>query len=97
MPWRALHAGWQQIVQFWGTWTNYPEAILLVGAMTLLLLRRKFKACLILAFGVILCFANYFILTEYASLAIPSHYAVGLGAVSVLLLLLLLYQFIHTA
>ncbi|MBI5117450.1 hypothetical protein HZA56_13315 [Candidatus Poribacteria bacterium] len=97
MIWTLWDSGWQQLISFYEHWKNYPEGILLAGVMFFLILRRRFKASLILAFGIALCYANYYILKQHVFLAIPPLYAMGFGAVSIVLLLLLLYQFIHTA
>jgi hypothetical protein len=97
MIWTVWDSSWQQFIAFYEHWKNYPEVVLLAGVMFFLILRRRFRASLLLAFGISLCFANYFLLRQYAFLAIPPLYAMGFGAVSIILLLLLLYQFIHTA
>lgn len=76
---------------------THPELVLVIGLMFLLLVNRKFRAALTLAFGVTLCFANYFVFTEYNFLTIPLVYAAGFAGVSIFLLLLLVYEFIHTA
>lgn len=76
---------------------NHPEVVLLVGLMFFLLLRGKFRPALILAFGAALCLANVFIFAQYRFSAIPLAYAVCFAGISIVLLLLLVYQFIQTA
>jgi hypothetical protein len=73
-----------------------PEVMAFVGILGFLLIRGKVKSALILIFGVALCFANYYMFLEYNYLTIPLIYAAGFAAISVVLLLLLVYQFIHT-
>ncbi len=75
---------------------NHPEAVVFGGIMLLLLFRRKLKSALILAFGVALCFANYFVFTEYGIMTIPLAYAATFAGISIVLVLLLVYQFIQT-
>lgn len=96
MFWMVWSLGLQNLTELYNHWTDYPETVLFLGVMVFLILRRNFRATLILAFGVALCYANYFVLKEYALLAIPPLYAVSFGAVSIVLLILLLFQFIHT-
>lgn len=75
---------------------GHPEMVVFVGIMLLLLFRRKFKSALILAFGVALCFANYFVFAEYGIMTIPIAYAATFAGISIVLILLLIYQFIQT-
>jgi hypothetical protein len=96
MLWMALNMGLERLTAIAERWRDYPEAVLLAGIMAFLLLRSKFRASLLLFFGIMLCFANYFVLKEQVFLLISPLYAVGFGAISVILLLLLLYEFIHT-
>jgi hypothetical protein len=77
--------------------TSNSELALLAGSLAYLLIRGKMKSALILLFGVALCFANYFIFQEYSYLTIPLIYSVGFGGVSIFLLLLLVYQFLHSS
>jgi hypothetical protein len=76
--------------------TSNSELALLVGSLGYLLIRGKMKSALILLFGVALCFANYFIFQEYHHLTIPLIYSVGFAGISIFLLLLLVYQFLHS-
>jgi hypothetical protein len=77
--------------------TVHPEVALLLAILVFLVLRGKVKSALILILGVALCFANYFIFLEYNSLSIPLYYAAAFGGISVFLLMLLLYQLIHSS
>ena len=86
----------KQISGAYGYGISHPEAVLLVGVLAFLLLRRKLKSALILAFGVALCFANYFVFAEFGVAAIPVSYAAGFAGISIVLVLLLVYQFIQT-
>jgi hypothetical protein len=75
----------------------HPEVALLVAILAFLVLRGKIKSALILLLGAALCLANYFIFLEYNSLSIPLYYAAAFAGISVFLLLLLVYQFIHSS
>ncbi|UCD58126.1 MAG: hypothetical protein JSV16_03150 [Candidatus Hydrogenedentota bacterium] len=77
--------------------TNYPEAVLVAGLLLFLVFHRKFRAALILAFGTALCFANYFVFAQYNFSTISLLYAVGFAGLSIFVLLLLAYQFLHSA
>ena len=74
--------------------TSYPEPVLLIVLLVFLLARGKMKSALLLLLGVALCFANYFVFTEYIALSIPLVYAAVIAGVSIVLLLLLLHQLI---
>ena len=76
---------------------DYPEVILLAAVIVFLILKGRFRAILILGFGTTLCFANYFLFTQHRVYAIPLVYAVILAAVSIVVLLLLVVEFIQTA
>ena len=45
---------------------RYPEALLLVGFLFLLLLRGKYHAALMLLLGVTLCLANYYLFFQFS-------------------------------
>ena len=74
--------------------TSYPEPVLLIVLLVFLIARGKMKSALLLLLGVALCFANYFIFTEYTAFSIPLVYAAVFAGVSIVLLLLLLHQLI---
>jgi hypothetical protein len=76
---------------------GYPEAVLTAAILGYLFVRGKVKSALILIFGSALCLANYFVFVEYTSLTIPLIYAAAFTGISIFLLLLLVYQFIHTS
>lgn len=97
MGWTELFHGSEYLSVACEYGVTHPELVLVAGLMFYLLVNRKFRAALTLTFGVALCFANYFVFTEYNTLMIPLVYAAGFAGVSIFLLLLLVYEFIHTA
>ncbi len=74
-----------------------PGISLLILILGYLLLRRKVKSALILLFGTALCLANYYIFSQMDTLAFPFTYTAAFAGVSIFLLLLLVYQLIHTS
>jgi hypothetical protein len=76
---------------------RYPEAILLVGFLAFLLIQGKFHAALMLVFGITLCFANYYLFAQYAIYTFSLPYAVACACISVVLLVLIVYQLVQTA
>ncbi|RJP70783.1 MAG: hypothetical protein C4532_08870 [Candidatus Abyssobacteria bacterium SURF_17] len=97
MGWTLLENGSRYLSAGYSYGMGHPELVIVVGLLVYLLLRRRFQACLILTLGIALSFANYFVLVEYGFLAFPLVYSFGFAAVSIVLLVLLVYQFIHTA
>ena len=97
MGWVSYLIDASRLVDAWSYAQEHPGMVLAVGAMVFFLLRGNLRATLILAFGVTLCWANYYIIAQQIIFAVPLVYAVGFAAVSTITLLLLVYQFIQTA
>jgi hypothetical protein len=90
-----LNAEWfSAICTFFG---RFPEAVLLVGFILFLLVREKFHAALMLVFGATLCFANYYLFSQYSISLISLPYAMAFAGISIFVLLLIVYQLVQTA
>ncbi len=74
-----------------------PEATLALAAILFLLLRGSFRTALILAFGAVLCWANYYVFAQKIIFTMPLGYAVVFAAISVVALILVVYQLIQSA
>lgn len=75
---------------------DHAEIVLLTGAILLLLLKGNVKASLILVFGGVLGYANYYVFSQQLYRIMPPIFAASFAAVSVVLLVLLVYQLIHS-
>lgn len=76
---------------------NHPAITLIIGAIAFLMVRRKFRAILMLVFGTTLCWANYLVFSPQSSFALPLLFSACFAGISVVLLLLISIQFIHSA
>ena len=76
---------------------DHPEVVVPAGIMLYLLLRRNVRSGLIIAFGMALCYANYYIFAQQIFFGVPILYTAAFAAISAIVLVLLVYQFIQTA
>jgi hypothetical protein len=74
---------------------NHAEIILLAGSVLFLLLRGNWRGALVLVFGGVLCYANYYMFAQQLYFKMSPVYAAALAGTSVFLLILLVYQLIH--
>lgn len=88
--------GSEEALQVFGVFKHSPELVLLVGFFFFLLLRGRFQAALLLAFGATLCFANYYLFVQSSIYSISLPYAFACAGVSIILILLIVYQILQT-
>jgi hypothetical protein len=72
------------------------EIILLAGAVLFFVLKGNVKVALILAFAGVLGYANYYVFSQELYQTMPPIYAGSFAAASAIVLVLLVYQLIHS-
>lgn len=75
---------------------EHAEFIIIVAGILFFLFRGNVKASLVLALAGVLCYANYYVFSQNLYLTMPPVYAASFAGISALVLVLLVYQLIHS-